>query len=333
MIDVGTNSVKLLVGEVAAGAGPGAGAVTRVFETSEQTRLGAGFYESHELRRTARCVGEFVREARRRGATSLRVIATSAAREARNREVLVAALNRASGVPTEVISGEQEAEWGFAGVASNPRFDGQSMLVLDVGGGSTEVILGKSPARPGGLSFRRSFPLGSVRLLERHGGGTEGSRVPLEQIRRELREYFRNEIVPTLARDGQDWRNARAVGIGGSTAILTMIHHACREFDAELIERTELSRELLTALVERLWGLSLAERRWLPGLPPERADVIPFGAAIYEAALREFELPALSVSLRGLRYAALLGESPGGGTPASFVGTTDEPYPSTPAPL
>ena len=323
--------MKLLVADVVGGN------VTRVFETSEQTRLGAGFYETQELRpeaiqRTGQSVGEFAREARRWGTTSLRVIATSAAREARNRDTLVRVLDQVSGVSTEVISGEQEAEWGFAGVASNPRFNGQSLLVLDVGGGSMEVILGNGHDRPGRLTFRRSFPLGSVRLLERHGAGGGVASVQLEAVRQGLRDYFRNEVVPALVSDSQDWRRSRAVGIGGSTAILTMIYHACREFDPELIERTELSREVLTALVERLWGLTLAERRLVPGLPPERADVIPFGAAIYEAALLELELPTLGVSLRGLRYAALITDPPGLGPDEVVPGPIGGTGPSTDAP-
>lgn len=305
VIDVGTNSVKLLVADVRDQA------VTPVLETSEQTRLGAGFYDSHQLQperidHTARVVGRFAAQARELGAIRVRVIATSAAREAKNGADLRAALDTASGIVTEVISGEQEADWGFAGVVSNPVFAGRPLMILDVGGGSTEVILGCSGPRPVRPDFRQSFPLGSVRYLERFRCGTAPTAADLASVRAALADYLRREVRAALEQAKAPLEVQTAVGIGGTTAILALIHHRCVQFDRELIEATEFSAPALTELVERLWSLPLEERRKLPGLPPERADVILFGAAIYEAILREFRLTTLAISLRGLRYAALL---------------------------
>lgn len=305
VVDVGTNSVKLLVADVRDGA------VTPVWETSEQTRLGAGFYETRQLQperivHTARVVATFVAEAQRLGALRVRVIATSAAREATNASELTAAIEAAGGVAVEIISGEQEADWGFAGVLSNPALTGRELLILDVGGGSTEMILGGKVLEAPRPRFRRSFPLGSVRLLERFGGADAPTPGDLERVRGELSGYLRREVRTALASEQVDLGSPRAVGIGGTTAILALVRHERKEFDRALIESTEFTRGELSELVERLWALSLVERRQLPGLPPERADVILFGAAIYEAVLREFQLPRLGISLRGLRYAALL---------------------------
>ncbi|HTH46871.1 MAG TPA: Ppx/GppA phosphatase family protein [Candidatus Limnocylindria bacterium] len=302
VIDIGTNSVKVLVADVVGGA------VTPLWETSEQTRLGRGFYETHCLQpgpiaATATAVARFVAEARTRGAESVRVIATSAARDATNRDELLACITAASGLTTEVISGETEAEWAFAGVASAPELAQQRLLVLDVGGGSTEFILGAGSH----VDFRESFPLGSVRVLERLNPGDAPSPESLTVCRAYLRDFLRQEVAPRLtAAFTTHGRPERTLGVGGSTALLALIQHAQSEFRRDLIEGTHFDRPLLSTLVNRLWSLPLAERRLLPGLPPERADVILTGAAIYEAVLDVFVLPELGISTRGLRFAAVM---------------------------
>ena len=306
VIDVGTNSVKLLVANVVDGR------VEPLAEISEQTRLGAGFYQARHLQAdriaaTAQVVAGFAAEARRYGAQRIRLIATSAAREAGNASELEGALEAISGLPLEIISGEQEAEWGFAGVRSHPQLAHRELFVLDVGGGSTEVMIG------GGIStadvplrFRRSVRLGSVRLLEHYGLAEAPTPADLARVRRDLAEFVGREIRAVLEAEAAMWDRPWAVGIGGTTAILALIHHACPTFDRALIEQTEFSSSELSHWVDRLWSMDLSQRRQLPGLPPERADVVLFGAAIYEAFLLEFRLPVLRISLRGLRYAALV---------------------------
>jgi exopolyphosphatase/guanosine-5'-triphosphate,3'-diphosphate pyrophosphatase len=306
VIDVGTNSVKLLVAKLHGRE------VTPLTETSEQTRLGAGFYETHRLEparieHTAQVCRRFAAQARSLGATRLRVIATSAARDAENRQDLIAALNAATGVPTEVISGEKEADWGFAGVTTRAELNGRDLWVMDVGGGSSEFILGR--AGDGRPAFRQSFQLGSVRLLERFRPSDPPLPEELTQLRNWLDAFLVTQVQSALDAAQLKPANRLALGIGGTTAILAQIHHGTAHFDRERIEATVFPAPTLTALVEKLWGRSLAQRRLLPGLPPERADVLLFGAAIYEAALRVFRLPTLGISLRGLRYAALLEES------------------------
>src|SRR5262245_30002819 len=161
VIDIGTNSVKLLVADV---AGP---QVEPVHESAEQTRLGRGFYETHILQpaalaATAQAVAVFAKQAADIGAQSVRVFATSAARDAKNPGELLRAVEAACGLRVEIISGEQEAEWAFRGVTSDPALARQPLLLLDVGGGSTEFILGQGEHK----HFRQSFPLGAVRLME-----------------------------------------------------------------------------------------------------------------------------------------------------------------------
>lgn len=304
VIDVGTNSVKVLLAEVTSGW------VTPVWETSEQTRLGRGFYETHRLQpepiaATATAVAAYAVEGRARGAVSVRVVATSAARDALNRDELLDAIRQSSGLHTEVISGEQEAEWGFRGVMTDPAYSGRPVLIIDVGGGSTEFILGRN----GSLDYRQSFKLGSVRLHERFAPGDPPGTDALGRLRGWLDGFLREEIEPALgAAMLQAGRPERVVGVGGTTAILALMEARTAKFDRELVESARFEAGRLGAVLDVLWSEPLAVRRTRVGLPPERADVIPFGVAIYESVLRVFGFPELGVSTRGLRYAALLEE-------------------------
>ena len=303
VIDIGTNSIKLLVGEVTDGV------VRPIDERSEQTRLGAGFYETHELQdgpisQTASAVARFVAQARDAGAVSLRAIATSAARDAKNADQLIDAVRSASGLRVEIISGDQEADWVFRGVTSDPALHGGRLLILDVGGGSTEFIVGEH----GHHSFRRSFPLGSVRLLEKLRPADPPSLADLAGCRKWLAEFVREQIAP----DMQPWLSEAAsaplilVGTGGTTTILARMEKKLTGFNREEIDGTLLSRPQVLEYMVDLWSKPLAVRRTLPGLPSNRADVIIMGVAIYEAVMQQFQLPELYVSTRGLRFGALL---------------------------
>jgi exopolyphosphatase/guanosine-5'-triphosphate,3'-diphosphate pyrophosphatase len=303
VIDVGTNSIKLLVGEVSEGI------VRPVEERSEQTRLGAGFYDTHELQpvpiaQTASAVARFVAVAKDLEAVSTRVIATSAARDAKNADELLEAVRRASGLRVEIISGDQEAEWVFRGVTSDPRLHDRSLLILDVGGGSTELILGDH----GQYAFRQSFPLGSVRLLETLKPGDPPSLADLAGCRDWLKTFFREQIGPATKSflSGAAQHDVTLVGTGGTTTILTRMEKKMTGFDRDKIEGTVLGRALVLETMVHLWSLPLAARRKLTGLPPNRADVIIMGVAIYEAVMQHFNLPEIYVSTRGLRYGALL---------------------------
>ena len=322
VIDVGTNSVKLLVADVAGHD------VRPVREESRQTRLGQGFYDTQHLRAeaiaaTAEAAAGFVGTARECGATSIRIIATSAAREAVNAGELTVAIARATGVEVEVISGDQEADWGFQGVTSDPRLAQTPLLLLDVGGGSTEFILGRGEH----TSFRQSFPIGTVRLLERFPHADPPAPAELSACRQWLREFLRNEVRPGLGRPmdagggSQDLLGPAAaaieakvqlVGVGGTASILGCMEAGLPGFDRERLEATRLSAARVSWHCERLWSVDLAERKQIIGLPRNRADVILTGAAIYQAVMEEFEFRELRISTRGLRFAAVMD---GGGTP------------------
>lgn len=308
VIDVGTNSVKLLVADVS-GAN-----VRAVLESGNQTRLGRGFYETRRLqtaaiKRTATAVAEFAATARQHEATSVRAFATSAARDASNSSDLIAAVEKACGLRLEIISGEQEAEWAFHGVRTNPKLAREPLLLLEVGGGSTQFILGQH----GEIHLRASFALGAVRLLETLPHSEPPTPAELEDCRAWIHHFLHELVCPQLS---PALRNevalhakhhaVRLVGVGGTATVLARMQQGMDDYDRERIEAARLNRAQLRQWVERLWSLPLADRKRIPGLPPERADVILTGAAIYAAAMEVFGFDELRVSTRGLRFAAVM---------------------------
>jgi exopolyphosphatase/guanosine-5'-triphosphate,3'-diphosphate pyrophosphatase len=308
VIDVGTNSVKLLVADLLGHD------VRPVLEDSKQTRLGRGFYDTRRLQpepiaKTAAAVAAFAVAARECGSGSVRVIATSAARDAVNRDALLSAIEQASGLKVEVISGDREAEWVFQGVTTDPAYATKPILLLDVGGGSTEFILGQG----GRATFQSSFPLGSVRLMERFPHVDPPRPQDLDACRRWISEFLAVEVRPRLEPALRRERAAcpgseppQLVGTGGTASILACIDAGLSAFDRRRIESTRLSLDGLRRHLALLWSLPLAKRREIVGLPPKRADVILTGVLIYEAVMEQFGLPELRVSTRGLRFAAVM---------------------------
>jgi exopolyphosphatase/guanosine-5'-triphosphate,3'-diphosphate pyrophosphatase len=302
VIDVGTNSVKLLVADVSGRE------VQPVLEESRQTRLGKGFYESNRLQPeaiacTAEAVWEFAEIARETNSSSVRVIATSAARDSINPTDLTKSIERASGLKTEIITGAREAEWAFQGVATDLELAKTPLLLLDVGGGSTEFILGHGKKK----SFAHSFPLGTVRLLEKFPHSDPPTKSEFNSCRDWLKNFLHFEVRPQLEPAlKNETGEIRLVGTGGTTSILARLEKKLDRFDREKIERAVLSFEQVVAHRKNLWKLPLAERKEIPGLPKLRADVILTGVLIYEAVMAEFDFKELRVSTRGLRFAAVM---------------------------
>src|SRR5262245_15518957 len=240
VIDVGTNSIKLLVADVAGHE------VRPIIEESKQTRLGRGFYETHRLRpeaiaQNAKAVGKFADQARKQRAVTSRIIATSAARDAVNPEELISALEQASGLKVEIISGEQEADWAFQGATTDPALAKEPLLLLDVGGGSTEFILGRGERK----HFRQSFPLGTVRLMEKIPPSDPPKPQELTVCREWLQEFLRSEVQPKLGpamrrelKAKQADGSIALVGTGGTATILARMEGEFDAYERERIEAT-----------------------------------------------------------------------------------------------
>ena len=277
VIDVGTNSIKLLVADVSGRD------VRPVHEESRQTRLGKGFYETHRLQpdavaHTAEAVWEFAKTAREKNADSIRVIATSAARDAVNPGDLTSAIERASDLKVEIISGEREAEWAFQGVTTDPELAQTPLLLLDVGGGSTEFILGQGEHK----HFAHSFPLGTVRLMEKFPHSDPPTRGEFTACRDWLKKFLQTEVRPKLE---PALRREAAVPPAKSSwsapaappASWRAWRTSWTALTASASKPRGLSLEQVAAHRKKLWSLPLAERKEIPGLPKLRADVILTG--------------------------------------------------------
>jgi exopolyphosphatase/guanosine-5'-triphosphate,3'-diphosphate pyrophosphatase len=300
-IDVGTNSVKLLVAEVDGRR------VHPLLEQVIQTRLGAGSYGEQRLgaeamRRTVTAIVRLAQTAAAQGVDRPRVIATSAAREARNAADLVAAVQARTGLALEIIPGEREAEWAYLGVTTDPVHASHPLLILDVGGGSTELVLGCAD----NVQLRRSYPIGTVRLLERIGPADPPTAADYERcvglIRDTLESDWAALIQPAVARQPR----LRLVGSSGTATILAQIEGRLAGFERRRIDHTRLSREAVAQQCRSLWSQTLAQRRMTVGLPPDRADVILGGAAVYDQVMQLGRLSELWITTRGFRFAAVL---------------------------
>jgi exopolyphosphatase / guanosine-5'-triphosphate,3'-diphosphate pyrophosphatase len=304
IIDIGTNSVKLLV------AALNGGAVEPLHEASEQTRLGQGFYGTQHLQpdaiaRTARAVARFAGEATHWQVQRTIVIATSAARDAHNQMELLEGIRAACGLEARIISGDEEADLAFLGVRTHPVLAAGSLLILEAGGGSSQFVFG-SGAHP---EARWSFPIGTVRLLEQVQPGDPPSAADWERCRKFLEKFLMAEVHPLVAsRMKAAAGPTLLVGTGGTTSILAAMTLGLRTFDRDRLERATLTADQLWQYQKLLWSIPLAERQRIAGLPPNRADVILFGVAIFALVMEVFQLGTICVSTRGLRFgAALLG--------------------------
>lgn len=296
VIDIGTNSVKLLVADCHGSA------VQPVTETSRQTRLGRGLYESGRLQpkpieNTVETVREFLRLAKREGAGETGIIATSAMREADNSRELIDAL----GQTVVILSGDDEARLAYAGVTTDPRLAKRDLLVIDVGGGSTEFTQGGS----GGVQQHTSIPLGSVRLLEANPVEDPPTADQLAHAREVIDAKLRQTVLNGNWGEGSD---CELVGTGGVATIFAMMELSMERFDRERIEEANLSQKRASEWCEQLWSLPLDQRREIVGLPANRADVALFGSLIFERIMIQFGYAQLKASTRGIRFGALKGD-------------------------
>ena len=280
-VDLGTNSTRLLVADVQDER------VEEVARQSEITRLGEGVDERRTLlplpvARVRNVLSDYRREAERLGAERVLAIGTSAVRDAENGEAFLGEIEWSYGFVTRLLTGNEEAELTLRGVATDRQLD-DGALVLDVGGGSTELIT---------TSERTSIDVGSVRLTERHLRSDPPAPGALAAAAREVRDLL-PQLEPTAA-----------VGVAGTITTLAALELG--GYDPERVHGYHLSRAAAERQLERLASLPLAERRELPGLEPERAPVIVGGALIVCNVLDRYGLQGLEVSERDLLHGTAL---------------------------
>jgi exopolyphosphatase/guanosine-5'-triphosphate,3'-diphosphate pyrophosphatase len=270
------------------------------------TRLGEGVDRARRLAagalaRTVEAVGRYHERAERSGARRVRIAATSAVRDAANRVEFLAAVRDRTGIEPEVLSGEQEARLGFLGATSELDPAAGPFLVLDVGGGSTELVRGwREP------EAWTSLDVGSVRLTERHVRSDPPTPAELAAVRAD---------AARAAADARRTvgRGARTlVGLAGTITTLAAVALGLPGYDRERIHHARLPRARVDEVTSALARMTVAERRRLPAMPPGREDVIVAGAEILRAVMDELGFDEVLVSeadiLDGLLLDLLAGE-------------------------
>ncbi len=293
-IDIGTNSVLLLIAEpVVAGSSE----LTPVIELATITRLGEGVDRTRTLanaavERTLACLATYAAVLKEHGVVTLDVVGTSAMRDASGGDAFRAKAGDLLGVVPRVIAGSEEARLTFLGGLAGLKIDeDQSVVVFDIGGGSTEFIRG---TRRGGPLGGESLDVGSVRLTERCG---HQDRWAAEHVARLDAEIDRALEKVTVRGAG-----ARVVGVAGTTTSLFAIANGVEPYDASRVHGGIMRRDEVLGVFERLASSTQAERERMPGLSAKRADVIVAGARLAHRVLRHLDAAEMIVSDRGVRW-------------------------------
>lgn len=301
--DLGTNTFLLLI------AGVSAGRIEPIFEKETVVRLGkgvdaAGNLNHDAMQRGVQCLQEYVALAEQYGAEQIFAAGTSALRDAANRDEFLHMAAKKTGVRIEIISGETEAKLTFAGVLSNQSHLPGPIAVLDIGGGSTEVVIGEPNVLQLNNEFSlqaRSVDIGSVRLTERfvHSDPVQPEEVARirEQTAVALLANWPVEILAPVR---------TLIGTAGTITTLAAMALAMDEYDPHRFENFAVTKQKLGEMIAELIRRPIVDRKKMPGLPPARADVILAGALILESFLEVYQFSEILVSDRGLRYGLLI---------------------------
>jgi exopolyphosphatase/guanosine-5'-triphosphate,3'-diphosphate pyrophosphatase len=294
-IDIGTNTVLLLVADRRED-----GSLVAVEERAKITRLGEGVDVTRRLsaqavERTQACLDEYAAVVRALAVDCVAVVGTSAMRDAGGSGALRSHVEASFGVPLRVVSGEEEARLTFrgalGGLAVTERSD---IAVFDIGGGSTEVVLGKFDGGRALISYSGSFDVGSVRLTERHVKTDPPEAAERAALVRAARSAF--STVPAL-RVGQT-----PVGIAGTMTTLAAVSLGLSNYDGARVHGHTMTRDELQRVVGQLASMRLEVRRGIAGMEPKRADVIVAGGLLALALLEHWEARDVVISDRGVRW-------------------------------
>lgn len=295
-IDIGTNSVLLLIAELRGDE------VIPLVERATITRLGQGVDRTRRLSaeavdRTLACLAEYAAEIRAHGAGRVLAVGTSAMRDAEGGASFRERARELLGVEPRVVSGDEEAELTFLGALSGIPLTGD-VVVIDVGGGSTEIIAGGVESGP---RDKISLDIGSVRLTERHVRSDPPTRDEIEAVRADVRAAL--ATVPFRP-------SGVAVGVAGTFTTIAAYVLGLVPYDGARVHGAELSLEQVSMAAAELAALTVEQRTRIAAIDPKRADVIVAGAVLVEELLVLQGHRALRVSDRGVRWGLVARERP-----------------------
>jgi exopolyphosphatase / guanosine-5'-triphosphate,3'-diphosphate pyrophosphatase len=287
VVDLGTNSTRLLIADVADGR------VDELERRTEVTRLGervdsAGELNAGAMERVFETVGSYRELIDEHKPEAVVGVATSAVREAKNGEEFRAALADRFGVEARTISGEEEARLSFIGATSGRAAGGEPLLVLDIGGGSTEFVVGIPGSDP---TFHVSTSAGSVRQTERHLTEDPPTDAQLSAVAGEVAAIIEAEVPREVRRSA-----GAGIAVAGTATSLAAVDQRLEEYDPERVHGYRLDRYAVEEILAHLAEIPLAERREIVGLPPGRAPTIVAGALILSEAMAAFDFDWMETS-------------------------------------
>ncbi len=293
VIDVGTNSSRLLVADVAGDR------VAPIDRRSRVTRLGRGVDLSGRLSAEAiedvcGVIGEYVEAIEELGAGRVDAIATSAVRDAANGSAFVAELRERFALSARVLDGEEEARLTYLG-ATSEHVPTEPTLVIDIGGGSTELIVGSGRE----IAFHASLQVGVVRHSERHIGSDPPAAIELESLAADVRGQIEAAVAGAPAA-------AEGIAVAGTPTSLAAIEMELVPYDPARVHGHVLALPAIQRMLSTLASVPLAERVQIAGLHPDRAPTIVAGVVILVEAMRAFGLERIGVSEHDILYGAAI---------------------------
>lgn len=284
VIDIGTNSMRLLIASLEKNK------MVKTYKEIQTTRIGQGIQEEgrilpEALQRNFKGLKAFKRKAEKEEVERIVVFGTSALREASNAREFINRVERELGLCIKVLKGKQEAEVGFQGAIQEIQKDA---LVIDIGGGSTELIVGNAHE---GITNRISLDIGALRMTEAYIASDPIRQKEIVALEKEAQEKIR-KIASSF------YGFEIAIGIGGTITTLSAIKQNMKEYDAKKIHNSKLSIGDIENILERLRSLKLEDRKEVQGLQPSRADIIVAGIVILKSIMEKLKIDCLRVSER-----------------------------------
>ncbi len=296
VIDIGTNSARLLIAKVVAGQ------VVEVQRRSTVTRLGRGVdltgqLAAEAIEATCEAIADYVVLYRETGVDRVKAIATSAVRDAANGSAFVAELRERFALSAQVLDGEQEARLTYLGATSEHRPTAPT-LVIDIGGGSTELIVGEGSE----IAFHTSLQAGVVRHTERYLPSDPPTAAELEALAADVRAL----IGAAIGQNHTSPAPRAGIAVAGTPTSLAAIEMSLDPYDPMRVHGHHLTFHSIQWMLSQLASSPLAERRQIAGLHPDRAPTIVAGVVILTEAMRAFGLDQIEVSEHDILYGSAI---------------------------
>lgn len=298
-IDIGTNSMRILIAKIENGC------IVESFKDLRTTRMGEDVNQTGNLsmaaiQRNIDALNEFMGIVQREEIREIPIIATSAVRDAKNKTLFIKRAKEEVNVDVDVITGEKEAELGFLGVLRGLREKDENILVVDIGGGSTEFIFGNKK----GIQYLTSINMGAVRMTEKFVTTDPVCKVEIEEMVKAI-----DKMIESTINYLHHYKIDKVIGIGGTATTVAAVSKKLKVYDKDQIHNADLSHEKVKIILKEFLSKKLEERKQIEGLQPKRADIITAGTIILDRILTGIKADHITISeydnLEGLVFKQL----------------------------